>query len=95
MVTHDNTPAAQSRLLRLPVELQLIIYEFVVVEPMALLLNCRCDSASILLLNSRLSETFAKVIIKTHRVIPVGMRNFERTSRPGMMACSVPHHNQH
>ncbi|KAK5175229.1 uncharacterized protein LTR77_000366 [Saxophila tyrrhenica] len=34
----------QSPLLRLPVEIQLIIYEFAVVDDTPLLLNCPCDS---------------------------------------------------
>lgn len=50
-VIDENTQAAQSRLLLLPIELQLIIYEFTVVEPSVLLLNCQCDSVSLLLLN--------------------------------------------
>ncbi len=41
----DGQQHHQSRLLRLPVEIQLIVYEYTVVDDEPLLLNCPCDSS--------------------------------------------------
>ncbi|KAK5115444.1 hypothetical protein LTR85_009904 [Meristemomyces frigidus] len=44
-MTNDTQPEQQSRLLNLPAELQLAIYELAVIEDEPLLLNCGCDSS--------------------------------------------------